>query len=239
MDCKELKYFDNSAIPGSPDKPNAVPKDGQKNAMSRLTRMFSQSGRDKEKQKEVERKKQQQQEKLSVSPVVSDHQPHSGGTSPLPKHTERDGEYSSDTDNAPSRGSSVAGDHPKSRNVSAQHAKNGETAVVPFVRFEMLEDGVNHVHHLRATKRQEKLSTMLQSWLGGGKKMVEEEKPAPMKDQLSLMHSWINEVKTEKLVNAKKDGAATSATLVEKYGRCQEVIGRGLSPHPLLPFFIR
>ena len=230
-DSKEFKYFDNTAVPASPDKANAVPKDGQKNPMSRLTRMFSQSGRDKEKQKELERKKLQQQEKLSVSPV-GEQQPHSGATSPLPKHSEKDGD-SSDTDNAPSRGSSVAGDHPKSRNVSAQHAvKNGDGAVVPFVRFEMLEDGVNHVHHLRATKRQEKLSTLLQSWLGGGKKIAEEEKPAPLKDQLSLMHSWVNEVKSEKMANVKKDGPAASASLVEKYGRCQEVIGRGMSPYP-------
>ena len=195
--------------------------------------MFSQSGKDKkDKEKELERKKQQQQgqqQQQSQGGHV-EHTTHSGATSPMPRHSEKDGEYSSDTDGTQSRGSSVAGDHPKSRNVSGNHKTNGD--VVPhFVRFEMLEDGVNHVHHLRAAKRQEKLSTLLQSWLGGGQKKKEDDSsagaPAP-KDQLSLMHSWVDQWKTEKVAVVKKDGSQPpSATLVEKYGRCQEIIGRG------------
>ena len=98
-----------------------------------------------------------------------------------------------------------------------------------MIRFVMLEDGVNHVHHLRAAKRQEKLSTLLQSWLGGGQKKKDDEAATP-KDQLSLMHSWVDQWKMEKVAVAKKDGSQPpSATLVEKYGRCQEVIGRGMS----------
>ena len=186
--------------------------------------MFSQSGKDKkDKEKELERKKLQQQGQGGGGHVEHIH---SGATSPMPRHSEKDGEYSSDTDGPQSRGSSIAGDHPKSRNVSGTH-KNGD--VVPhFVRFEMLEDGVNHVHHLRAAKRQEKLSTLLQSWLGGGQKKKEEDGAAPPKDQLSLMHTWVDQWKTEKVAAVKKDGSqAPSATLVEKYGRCQEIIGRG------------
>jgi protein-serine/threonine kinase len=170
----------------------------------------------------MERKKLQQQQSQGghVEHI------HSGATSPMPRHSEKDGEYSSDTDGPQSRGSSVAGDHPKSRNVSGTH-KNGD-AMQHFVRFEMLEDGVNHVHHLRAAKRQEKLSNILQSWLGGGQKKKEEDGAAPPKDQLSLMHSWVDQWKTEKVAAIKKDGSQTpSATLVEKYGRCQEIIGRG------------
>src|SRR6266496_2248238 len=123
--------------------------------------------------------------------------------------------------------SSASGNHPsRSRNASIQH-RNGESHMV---RFEMLEDGVNHVHHLRAAKRQEKLLTLLQSWLGGGQKKKEDEF-APPKDQLSLLNSWVDQWKTEKVAAVKKDGSPPpSASLVEKYGRCQEIIGRGMSP---------
>lgn len=156
-DGKELKFFENVSaglnnIPQSPDKIVAKDVKSDKNPMSRLTRMFSQSGKDKkDKEKELERKRLQQQHSQGghVEHI------HSGATSPMPRHSEKDGEYSSDTDGPQSRGSSVAGDHPKSRNVSGNH-KNGD-ATQHFVRFEMLEDGVNHVHHLRAAKRQEKL----------------------------------------------------------------------------------
>ena len=184
--------------------------------------MFSQSSKDKkEKEKELERKKQAQQ----TSGGHVEHT-HSGATTPMPRHGEKDGEYSSDTDGPQSRGSSVAGDHPKSKPVAGNH-KNGD-AMQHFVRFEILEDGVNHVHHLRAAKRQEKLSTLLQSWLGGGQKKKDEDGAAPLKDQLSLMNTWVDQWKTEKIAAVKKDGSqAASATLVEKYGRCQEIIGRG------------
>ena len=44
------------------------------------------------------------------------------------------------------------------------------------------------------------------------------------------MHSWVDQWKTEKVVVTKKDGSQpASATLVEKYGRCQEIIGKGMS----------
>ena len=222
-DGKEAKFFDHLNGPASPDKSasaaTAASKDKlDKNPMSRLGRMFSQSARDKEKQT---REKEKETERRKQHPEPS----HSGATSPMPRHSEKEGEYSSDTDGGQSRGSSVAGDHPpKSRNVSGLY-KNGE-ATQHFVRFEMLEDGVNHVHHLRAAKRQEKLSTLLQSWLGGKKK---DEEVAPLKDQLSLMHSWVDQWKTEKIAAIKKDGSQPSATLVEKYGKCQEIIGKGMS----------
>jgi len=66
---------------------------------------------------------------------------------------------------------------------------------------------------------------LLQSWLGGKKK--DEDGAGPARDQLSLMHSWVDQWKTDKVAAIKKDGAPASATLVEKYGRCQEIIGRG------------
>ena len=194
--------------------------------------MFSQSNRDSKKEKETQKLEADRKKAANAAAIASGTvipgESHSGTTTPLPRHAEKEGEYSSDTDGGASRGSSVAGDHPpKSRNVSGQQ-KNGEPQ--HYVRFELINDGESHLHHLRAAKRQEKLSTLLQNYFGGGKKKDEDDgnKPANFKDQLSLMHTWADQVKQEK-ANAplKKDGTNTSPTLVEKYGRCQEIIGRG------------
>ncbi|KAI0426379.1 kinase domain-containing protein [Xylaria sp. FL1042] len=78
-----------------------------------------------------------------------------------------------------------------------------------------------HEHHLKASKRQEKLSDMFKSLLG-------RKQEAPEAD-LSLVSSWVDTLREEKdsLANDKKGGPNQSATLVEKYGKCQEVVGRG------------
>jgi len=47
--------------------------------------------------------------------------------------------------------------------------------------------------------------------------------------QLSLMSTWVDQLKSERdtLATDKKGGPNASATLVEKYGKCQEIVGRG------------
>lgn len=89
-------------------------------------------------------------------------------------------------------------------------------------RFEVMPDG-GHAHHLRSAKRQEKLSDMLRDLIIGKKKDPVEP------DRLSLVNNWAEQVKHEKDKGPaeKKPGANSTATLVEKYGKCQEVIGRG------------
>lgn len=78
-----------------------------------------------------------------------------------------------------------------------------------------------HEHHLKASRRQEKLSDMFKSLLG-------RRQEAPEAD-LSLVSSWVDTLQEEKdsLANDKKGGPNHSITLVEKYGKCQEVVGRG------------
>lgn len=90
-------------------------------------------------------------------------------------------------------------------------------------RFEVFPDG-SHEHHLKSAKRQEKLSNMLRDMIGGRKK---EEHPEDQ--QLSLMSTWVDQLKNErdKLASDAKSGPNASKTLVEKYGKCQEVVGRG------------
>ena len=117
-----------------------------------------------------------------------------------------------------------------SKSLVAQHGeKKGEKKykepVVPHKRFETLPEG-GHVHHLKSAKRQEKLTDMLQNIIGGGKKKEEHQDDH---QQLSLMSSWVDQLKSEKekLAAEKKGGPNTTASLVEKYGKCQEVVGRG------------
>ncbi|KAI2642700.1 kinase domain-containing protein [Xylaria nigripes] len=78
-----------------------------------------------------------------------------------------------------------------------------------------------HEHYLKASKRQEKLSGMWKMLLG-------KRQEAPEAD-LSLVSSWVDTLQEEKdyLANVKKGGANHSGTLIEKYGKCQEIVGRG------------
>ena len=47
--------------------------------------------------------------------------------------------------------------------------------------------------------------------------------------QLSLMSNWVDQLKNErdKLASDQKGGPNASANLVQKYGKCQEIVGRG------------
>jgi len=91
-------------------------------------------------------------------------------------------------------------------------------------RFETLEDG-SHAHFLKSARRQEKLSDMLRDMLTGGKKKDADGG----EQQLSLMSSWVDQLRSEKdsLASEKKGGPNATANLVEKYGKCQEIVGRG------------
>ena len=92
----------------------------------------------------------------------------------------------------------------------------------PTTRFEQLEDGT-HAHYLKSVKRQEKLSGMLKDMLGGRKKHEDGDQ------QLSLMSNWVDQLRLEKdyLARDQKGGPNATANLVEKYGKCQEIVGRG------------
>ncbi|KAG0648555.1 Serine threonine-kinase ppk10 [Hyphodiscus hymeniophilus] len=83
-----------------------------------------------------------------------------------------------------------------------------------------------HEHHLKSAKRQEKLSDMLRGMLSGRKNGEHEGG-----QELSLMSSWVDQLKKEKekesLATEKKGGPNATASLVEKYGKCHEIVGRG------------
>ncbi|KAJ4302980.1 serine/threonine-protein kinase HAL4/sat4 [Kalmusia sp. IMI 367209] len=110
---------------------------------------------------------------------------------------------------------------PPARQASVNGKTGGQTP--PYRRFWVNDDGT-HEHHLKVAKRQEKLSDMFQSLMLGKKKDGhQDEQP------LSLMANWVDVMRNEKekLAEQKNSANNTSQTLVQKYGKCQEVVGRG------------
>ncbi|KAI1094711.1 serine/threonine-protein kinase hal4 [Rostrohypoxylon terebratum] len=119
---------------------------------------------------------------------------------------------------------------------SASPAKQGSVARKPSAadpsaatksvhhqRFVMNPDVAGgHEHHLKGSKRQEKLSDMWKTLLG-------RKQDQPPEADLSLVSSWVDTLKQEKetLAGDRRGGPNQSSTLVEKYGKCQEVVGRG------------
>lgn len=131
-----------------------------------------------------------------------------------------------------------------SPSVSLTHLPS--TATPQKLRFKMFEDG-SHEHNLRATKRQEKLSNMLKDLLGA-KKLRDEAKLAvpnilsPVKDGDAKVDSEKPPTLFAGLVSQVKNNTSPyqvhgelldpmsqqdCRSFVEKYGRCQEVIGKG------------
>jgi protein-serine/threonine kinase len=110
------------------------------------------------------------------------------------------------------------------------HEKNGEKQTAPLKsggkeptqRFVLNPDAQGgHEHTLKSSRRQEKLSDMWRSIIGGKKQETPEH-------DLSLVSSWVDTLRQEKdEAGDKKGGPNHSSTLVEKYGKCQEVVGRG------------
>ncbi|KAL8953225.1 MAG: hypothetical protein Q9222_000878 [Ikaeria aurantiellina] len=189
--------------------------------MNRFTRMFSQAKVSKE--NELSPQRQSENGVSDVESTSSSMKP--SGWKPKP----------------PSRQQSMTESRPQSAADSERRAsvpsirREADTA---HRRFEVHENGV-HEHYLKSTKRQEKLSGMLRDMLGGKKR---EEHAGHEEQQLSLMSTWVDQLKNEreKLASDKKGGPNATATLVQKYGKCQEIVGRGAfgivrishKPHP-------
>jgi len=87
-------------------------------------------------------------------------------------------------------------------------------------RFWMTEDGL-HEHQLKVTRRNQKLKDMMRN-LWEKKEKPHEEQP------LTLMADWVAQKRTEDKASPDKTGGPNhSQTLVQKYGKCQEIVGHG------------
>jgi protein-serine/threonine kinase len=160
---------------------------------------------------------------------------------------ERDGRLVAPSSQTSRNGSRTSSDTEKKRPGVLSSGSSGRSSkdndiCAGLKRFEILEDG-SHEHHLKGIKRQEGLSGMLSNFLGGGKRRDDHlaaAAPIPTgnlagstadEPGLSLMSGWVDQFKQERereqMGLDAKGGPSTAATLVEKYGRCQEIVGRG------------
>ena len=171
---------------------------------SRLTRMFSSTNKSPLQQSEKHEAQRESKIELEQNGTTGD-----GGRRSQP--------LSRQSSNSEKRAGSVT----TGRKTPPTEAKGKEAVHPP--RFRLLQEG-GHEHYLKSNKRQEKLSNMLREMVGAKKKDDHDEH-----QQLSLMSSWVDQLKTErdKLAADKKGGPNSTATLVEKYGKCQEIVGRG------------
>ena len=176
---------------------NPPPKAGRPNMAARLSRMFANPAKATAKDQQPEARRD-----------------HSDSSTDALKAPSANGKNSPPSSKAPSRQSSTKGEDRKHAVVPQQHK-----------RFETTPEGT-HYHHLRSARRQEKLTDILRDMVGGRKK---DDGGHDDHQQLSLMSTWIDQFKNErdKLAVEKKGGPNATASLVEKYGKCQEVVGRG------------
>lgn len=178
----------------------------------RLTRMFSQGV--KAAPKDADNSKEPQRDRAGESGTPENH---TNGAVKAPKTPSR---QASHTDKKAI--STADGDRRQGPSTSKKDVKDLDAL---HKRFELLPDGT-HEHHLKSARRQEKLSDMLRDMLGGKKK---DDQAHGDEQQLSLMSTWVDQLKNERerLASDKKGGPNATATLVEKYGKCQEIVGRG------------
>ena len=125
----------------------------------------------------------------------------------------------------PSRNPSLKSE-PVEKDKKKMDEKKTKDGALVHKRFEVVSEALgNHVHNLRSARRQEKLTDLLRDMMGGSRKKDDQAD----EQQLSLMSTWIDQFKTErdKLAADKKGGPNATASLVDKYGKCQEIVGRG------------
>lgn len=215
-----LTAVNGGEVFASPASPG--PKPTKANMAARISRMFSGTG----KQIPTMKDHHDVHRDLSDSSLESFHPPTNGKDMPSSKASSR--ANSRPSSRAPSRQPSLKNEpldkeKDKKKPGSSKEQKDG---VAPHKRFEVLPEGLgNHSHHLRSARRQEKLTDLLRDMLGGGRKKDDQV----YEQQLSLMSTWIDQFKTErdKLAADKKGGPNATASLVDKYGKCQEIVGRG------------
>ncbi|SPO02834.1 probable serine/threonine protein kinase [Cephalotrichum gorgonifer] len=123
------------------------------------------------------------------------------------------------TPRRPSQVDKLVPEKPSTASTPKPPAKASQTQ-----RFVVNPDLVGgHEHYLKNSRRQEKLSALWRTLIG------KKDEPEVEHD-LSLVSSWMVTYKDREAAAAqteKKGGPSGIPTLVEKYGKCHEVIGRG------------
>ncbi|KAJ5263795.1 hypothetical protein N7478_011400 [Penicillium angulare] len=214
---------DAHILPSSVSSPATKPQ--KPNMASRISRMFSATGKQTPTLSTV--KDHDAHRDLSDSSLDSVHPPFSTKDKTTSVASSR--ANSRPPSQTPSRQPSLKNEPIDSQPTKKKTgtAKEQKDGVPPLKRFEILAEALgNHSHNLRSARRQEKLTTLLRDMLGAGRKKGDDQVD---ETQLSLMSTWIDQFKTErdKLAADKKGGPNATASLVDKYGKCQEIVGRG------------
>lgn len=126
-------------------------------------------------------------------------------------------------------------------NVSTTSVASAAPSTVDSVlkrgRF-VVHDNGKHSHYLKSARRQEKLGGMLEKIMGSGKKVRDDAVSAipdlglgtDPNDPLSLMSGLVKQIKRGEADagHVVKTSASSAKTpLIQKYGKCQEIIGKG------------
>lgn len=127
-------------------------------------------------------------------------------------------------------------------NRSPSTASTAHLPVKQFSRFTIFDDGT-HEHHLKNAKRQEKLSNMLKNlWVG--QKLRDEAKSAVPEiltnNPPTLFSGLVNQMSEPtddpisgattvqgQILDPSNSAQFHNKTFAERYGRCQEVVGKG------------
>ena len=194
------------SVPPTSDQLGKVPE--RASVKDRLTRMFSAKDASQRAPSEgaaAQQAKKSPADSRTVTPVHSHTVP-----PPKPSASPRKGSSDKSTEKVPP----ATATKPKTNGKEVHALRFDPKASVPG----------GHEHHLKTSHRQEKLTNMFKTLLGGKKT----EQAAPEHD-LSLVSSWVDTLKKEKegFAPDKRGGPNATVTLVQKYGKCQEVVGRG------------
>ncbi|OJJ41345.1 hypothetical protein ASPWEDRAFT_47940 [Aspergillus wentii DTO 134E9] len=213
---RALAGMNLSAVSGDAlPMPPASGKPVRPTMATRISRMFSSTGKT--------TPKEQPEPSRDFSDSSSDGaKPSANGSTARPSRPS-----SKPSSRAPSRQTSIKGDErpEKPEKKSKTGGKDSKEGSIVHKRFEMEPENM-HLHHLKSARRQEKLTDLLRDMLGGSSRKKDDHVDD---QQLSLMSTWIDQFKTErdKLALDKKGGPNATASLVDKYGKCQEIVGRG------------
>ena len=136
-------------------------------------------------------------------------------------------------DSADSAASSVRPIQPtrQSSITTEKKKKSGSEEDTVPKRFWTTEDG-GHEHYLKSARRQQKLSDIFRDMLkkkphhdaDTHQQMPQQQPP------LSLLQDWVLQKRNEQDTKANADikgGPTHTQTLVQKYGKCQEIVGHG------------
>lgn len=188
---------------------------------TRLSRMFSHNGTSNESSREREPVKNKVSEKVPGAPVEEPEAEAAEAQGTKPKRPVHPSRQSSRTGASTNTIASSLKNGSEAKKERKEEAAAAAAAAAPK-RF-WVDDNTEHHHYLRSAKRQEKLSDMFRDFLTGKKREHQEDQP------LSLMSNWVDQIKSEKhrLASDQKGGPNNTVTLVQKYGKCQEVVGRG------------